>query len=141
MVLPEGLTLEVCWLLHNNGECPVLQHLLELHSQDVAFFASAADVIRKLQQGKYHKRPWTRDLEGKDAKGIFEARAMGGPNRLMARYPFIYSPKRQVILLYGFTKTDGKPPPKFVAKAAIYKELIEKGDLSYEQIDLSIFPR
>lgn len=138
-MIPEGLTFTVCWLLHNSGENPTLDHLLGLRLIDKAFFASAVDVLGKLEEGRYHRMPWTRVLKGKKADGLFEARAMGGINRQLARYPYFYTPQREVVLLYGFTKDDGDAPPDFVERAQLYKELIEEGRLQYEEADLSLF--
>jgi hypothetical protein len=135
----EGLTFTVCWLLHNNGDNPTLDHLLEMLAVDKAFFASAIDVLGKLEEGRFHKMPWTRPLKGKAAKGLFEARVLGGPNRQLARFPFCYTKSQEVVLLYGFTKDDGDAPPKFVEKAKLYKDLIERGELRYEEADLSLF--
>jgi hypothetical protein len=137
MVLPEGLLLTVCWLLHKDGSCPTHEYLLEIYKQDRIFFASAIDVLRKLQEGRYHQMPWTKSLHGPDAKGMLEARVIGGPKGRLARFPFIYSSRREVILMFGFTKNDGDPPPKFIRKAKLYKELIEIGELKYEPIDFS----
>lgn len=139
MVFIEGMTFTVNWLLHNNGDCPVLDHLESLGSSNPSFQASAIDVLKKLREGKYHKMPYTKSLEGKIAKGILEGRVMGRSSNQLARYPFIYLPNRQVVLLYGFTKKEGKAPPKFVEKAKLYKELIENGGLKYEEIDFTIF--
>jgi hypothetical protein len=137
MMLPEGLPLKVCWLIHKDESCPTKEYLVGIYAVDREFFASAIDVLSKLEIGRYHKMPWTRSLKGKDAQGLLEARVMGGPNRQLGRFPFFYSPRREVILEFGFTKKDGDAPPHFIAKARLYKELIEKGELGYEPIDLS----
>ncbi len=137
-MIPEGTTFTVCWLLHNNGENPALDHLLSLRV-DKAFFASAVDVLGKLEEGRFHTMPWTRKLKGKNAAGLFEARVMGGPQRQLARYPYFYTTDREVVLLYGFTKKDGDAPPKFIERAQLYKSLLEEGRLQYEEADLSLF--
>lgn len=139
MMTPEGIHFKVCWLLHKNGDCPALNHILEILRSDRAFFASTIDVLGRLEDGKFHTMPWTRPLKGKAARRLFEARVMGGPRRQLARFPYIYTKAQEVVLLYGFTKDDGDPPPKFIERATLYKELIEKGELSYEQTDLSLF--
>jgi hypothetical protein len=136
-MISEGQQFVVCWLVLKSGKCPTLDHLEELLRVDKAFFASAVDVLGKLEQGRYHQMPWTRPLKGKNARGVFEARVIGGPNRQLARFPYFYTKNREVVLLYGFTKDDGNAPPKFIEKAKLFKELIEKGELGYEQADLS----
>lgn len=137
-MINEGTSFVVCWLLHNNGGNPVLEHLLSLQP-DRAFFASAVDVLGKLEHGRFHKMPWTRKLKGKNAAGLFEARVIGGPKRQLARYPYIYTKEGEVVLLYGFTKDDGEAPPQFVERARLYKELIEEGKLQYEEADIPLF--
>ena len=116
----------------------MLDHLLSL-KPDKAFFASAVDVLGKLEEGRFHKMPWTRKLKGKNAAGLFEARVMGGPKRQLARYPYIYTNDREVVLLYGFTKDDGEAPPLFIERAQLYKSHIEEGRLQYEEADFSLF--
>jgi hypothetical protein len=138
-MIDEGTIFKVCWVLHKNGANPTLDHLLGLRSIDKGFFAAAVEVLSSLEQGRSHGMPRTRPLKGKKANGLFEARVMGGPRRQLARYPYFYTKQREVILLYGFTKDDGDAPPAFVERAHLYKDLIERGALQYEEADLSIF--
>ena len=139
MVLPEDLELTVCWIFHRDGSCPVAEHLKGLKEHDYDFFAASLQTLLKLKTGKYNRKPLIRKLEGKQAKGLWEARIMGGKNRQFARYPFFYSKKREVVLLYGFTKKSGKTPMSFISRAGLFKELVEKGELSYEEIRTDIF--
>lgn len=138
-MINEGQRFTVCWLLHKDGENPTLEHLVTMYQQDKAFFASAVKVLGKLQYGVNHSMPYTRPLKGKNAKGLYEARVLGGKRRQLARFPFIYTGSSEVVLLYGFTKDDGQAPPKFVERAKLYKELLEEGTLSYEETDLTQF--
>lgn len=138
-MLPEGLTFTVCWLRLGKDTYPVLDYLVELHQADYECFTSVIDALGKISDSRYLREPLVKALKGKNVKGIRELRVIGGTNRHYARLPLVYTPQREVILLFGETKKGGLPPPSFINRAISYRDKLNSQEASYEQIDTTVF--
>lgn len=123
--------------MYIGADCPTAEYVLTLAGGDQALFGSVVDKMRKLQDSGSFGLPDTRPLKGK-AKGIFELRVLGG-KRMFARLPFILSPQREVVLLFGETKKGAQPPPDFIDRAVRYKNKLNAKKADYEEIDFTIF--
>ncbi len=135
-MLDEGIKFTVCWLVELDGDCPTLDFLVSLIGTDKDCFYSVIDCIEKIQDQRYLKEPLVKSLKGKKVKGILELRVLGGTSRHYARLPLVYSPNREVILLFGEVKKQKEPSQSFINRSISYRNKVNNKETSYEPINI-----
>lgn len=133
-MLLEGVTFTVCWLYIGDDYPPVAVYLAELYKSDSKCYAALVEAMKRLSDPARHAEPHVRPLKGKPYKGIFELKAQIGRRGIAARIPLIQR-QRNVILLFGDSKTSRKSTPQFLKKAIQHRDMIDNKEAQYEPID------